>query len=691
MAHHTTHRTGRARRRTLVPVLALALALALSAPAGLTSPATAASLPDLVVAALAPASGSVARGSTLVVKDTTANVGRRRAAGSVTRFYLSKDTARGAGDRLLGSRKVSALAPGSRQKSSTRLTVPVGTPATGYHVLACADANRRVKEAKEGNNCRATRGLVSVTEPSDGQFPMDPDPLTVHSTLETDRAVTWTAYPFAVNEITATGSDGTTYTLVVPKDALVGAEDITMTPLATVSDLPLSGGLKAGVRLEPEGLLLLKPATLTITRPGGLGDLGQQTAFQFHHGGADFHLYPMAAPKAGDDQDTVRLSLTHFSTPGIGSGTAADRSAVQAHVPERTSAQYESVISEALRAERASVEQGNPPDPGVGRQVLDTLDQYFDDVVRDRLRAAEADATLASSATGEGLAWTRQVQLLGDADNPRVAETMDRIERIWRHALDYYWNKCTAQNDLASISMLMAIARWASLFGWTWQDEAFDKAKRCSNFEVRFDSLITSSYADPPGGISDTVGQGRWHLESSVEVPWTGSAFGPMHYTEFAFHQRITYLEESPGCPDRYVDTTGTTTEDGTMLASIQPELNPREIVPAGVPQPPPPPVARVFLALGTSQTASDRPEETYHEVSHQCTETVTDVIRTEWYDGFTRLHDSRSQLTVEVRADDQVGDLLLAKEWDSTAGDGSDANSATETTRLEVWHRPLT
>src|SRR5262249_25615728 len=64
--------------------------------------------------------------------------------------------------------------------------------------------------------------------------------------------------------LTATGDDGTVYTLVVAPNSIFFPTEITMTPLDHIDRFPFSRGLKGGVQLEPEGLILFNGATLTI-------------------------------------------------------------------------------------------------------------------------------------------------------------------------------------------------------------------------------------------------------------------------------------------------------------------------------------------------------------------------------------------------------------------------------------------
>jgi subtilase family serine protease len=115
--------------------------------------------PDLSVSALI-APSSAAAGSTIIVSDTTRNDGS--AAGpTTTRFYLSADATLGAGDVLLGSRAVPALGLSEVSTGSVALTIPSGTAAGTYYVIAQADGDAVIAELVETNNVK-TRS-ISVT------------------------------------------------------------------------------------------------------------------------------------------------------------------------------------------------------------------------------------------------------------------------------------------------------------------------------------------------------------------------------------------------------------------------------------------------------------------------------------------------------------------------------------------------
>ncbi len=116
--------------------------------------------PDLVVSALlAPATGGP--GSSIAVGNTIKNQGGGPAGASTVKFYLSTDGTFDAGDVLLGSRAVPALAAGAISVESTSLTVPAGTAIGTYVVIARADADGAVAEANEDNNT-ATSSSVAM-------------------------------------------------------------------------------------------------------------------------------------------------------------------------------------------------------------------------------------------------------------------------------------------------------------------------------------------------------------------------------------------------------------------------------------------------------------------------------------------------------------------------------------------------
>ena len=121
-------------------------------------------LPNLEVKDISKPPSSVQRGHSFSVTDTVQNSGSVSAAASTTRYYLSLDNSKGAGDiLLLGSRSVGILQASGASTGTVTVTVPAGTAPKTCHLFACADDTNLVKEPNEIDNCTTPNALVTVT------------------------------------------------------------------------------------------------------------------------------------------------------------------------------------------------------------------------------------------------------------------------------------------------------------------------------------------------------------------------------------------------------------------------------------------------------------------------------------------------------------------------------------------------
>ena len=110
--------------------------------------------PDLTVTVLnGPASARA--GTAIVMTDTTKNQGGGAAPGSSTSFYLSTNGTLDAGDVLLGTRVVGALAANASASGPATLPIPQTTAPGTYYVIAKADGSGDIAETVETNNTRA--------------------------------------------------------------------------------------------------------------------------------------------------------------------------------------------------------------------------------------------------------------------------------------------------------------------------------------------------------------------------------------------------------------------------------------------------------------------------------------------------------------------------------------------------------
>jgi subtilase family serine protease len=109
---------------------------------------------DLNIAGLS-ASSTASPGNSLVITDTTRNIGAGVAGSTETQFYLSLNATIDPSDILLGSRSVPSLAAGSSSAGPTSVTIPGDTPVGNWYIVAKADGEEVVTESLESNNTYA--------------------------------------------------------------------------------------------------------------------------------------------------------------------------------------------------------------------------------------------------------------------------------------------------------------------------------------------------------------------------------------------------------------------------------------------------------------------------------------------------------------------------------------------------------
>jgi len=201
---------------------------------------------DLIVAAVGNPPASAAPGKAFTITDTVKNQGGATAPVSTTRYYLSADATKNAGDTLLtGTRNVPGLAAGAQSAGTATVTVPLATAPGTYQLLACADDLQVVAEVNEANNCRAAAGAVVIGLPDLVETAVTNPPVAARP--GTSFAVTDTARN---QGILAAGASTTRYYLST--DALRSANDVLMT------------GTRAVPALAPGAI---STATTTVTIP----------------------------------------------------------------------------------------------------------------------------------------------------------------------------------------------------------------------------------------------------------------------------------------------------------------------------------------------------------------------------------------------------------------------------------------
>ncbi|NIM96418.1 MAG: hypothetical protein GTO18_22185 [Anaerolineales bacterium] len=360
------------------------------------------------------------------------------------------------------------------------------------------------------------------------------NPLHVQISLEEANA-TEEAIPIDGGTIETTAADGTHYTLTLPHNALLSEEIVTITPVEEVDGLPLSGGLVASLHIQPEGLRLFEPATLTV-EPAHMerSNQFQLIGFAYHGEGQEFHLYPIEV-----EEDAFTIRLMHFSGYGAGLGTPIDVEAQRSeHPPSSPEDQaYQDV------------------DPGAGEEAL-----YQQWLARWRsifglLVSAQSDENMVDIALFEFTTWRDIVR--GFGLEPRF---MGEIQQGWEalvsavtFAAHSAYASCVTKHDPTQIARILRWITWAQrnpeVLARLDINQIQEFARKCAQFELDFDSVI--DYKDPDGASAYShVRATHILIELSQETIHTDSRYlhlhgdGPLEYLEHS-----SFIpQDSDGC-----------------------------------------------------------------------------------------------------------------------------------------------
>jgi hypothetical protein len=194
-------------------------------------------------------------------------------------------------------------------------------------------------------------------------------------------------------------ANGVQYKLDIPAGALTEQTEIKLTAVKDIGGWPLDGALLAGVTMEPDGLQLLDPATLTITLARGLPS-GKLSAlgFAFTGTGQEFHLEPVLrqnpaasfVPQAGSVQS---VSLTQQGSSTI----------VQFHEELQGSG-----VGMGSADSAGSLVRNNPPTDGGAalyqKQAAAQAEQHDLSALLKTANQYDADASITASAVSLSIA-----------------------------------------------------------------------------------------------------------------------------------------------------------------------------------------------------------------------------------------------------------------------------------------------
>ena len=264
-------------------------------------------------------------------------------------------------------------------------------------------------------------------------------------TAESDASASGTVTFADGGSVSAEGSDGTTFELVFPAEAVARDTEITITPLADVEGVTAEPGVVHAVQLEPEGEMFFKFLRLTIV-PATEIPVEEQLMFDAAGDGSD----PGPALVDPTSEEIVIL-LDHFTVEGVARVTPQQRAVFLRKSAENSRTRLGRELAARVGAERERQLLGTAE--GAGPDISD-LNEAFEREVIDTLRqAAELSCDGLVTYLRTVIGHERGLQLLGlsEADeaaslqriNDAVSAMQARYEECEQEAIA----QCQADED----------------------------------------------------------------------------------------------------------------------------------------------------------------------------------------------------------------------------------------------------
>ncbi len=400
--------------------------------------------------------------------------------------------------------------------------------------------------------------LLPACTPGDGGAAAAPvdlgtveNPIRVVPTLDSGHAVTQTI-GFAGGTITATGADGTVFTLAVPADSLRQLTRITMTPVTHLQGLPFGNGSDVTVDLQPSGLVFDVPATLTI-EPATAIPPGERILYGYSDDRLSF-----AEPVM--DADGIAIAVSHFSGYGAARGLMGDVEAARKRVggsaEERITSEMRAIMQAARQAELR----------GESTNLASLLDPYFDQLQREvvipRIEAAGQSCAAGRAAIQTVGSYAHQRVLLGYEDE--AGDLVDELlETVAPKCMDEEYEMCVNEHIVHRIfPAYQAFSRQFSQRGID-NSPALGKMKvqveKCLHFDLEF--TLDTRFELDTRSINQSYLSYAESTELDAEVALSvddayvdmSNAFEPSSGPMESLKQ--VYRQKAPGCVPGTVST----------------------------------------------------------------------------------------------------------------------------------------
>lgn len=349
--------------------------------------------------------------------------------------------------------------------------------------------------------------------------------------------------PLEGGSITATGADGTHYTLEIPADALTSQTHISMTPLASIEGLPFRSEPALAVQLEPEGLVFNNFVTLTITPPEAI-PVDQQIVYSYQ--GKNLSL---ALPRP--DSSEIKILLLHFSGYGVAKGLLADIEPYRKRLGGDVEARLQSEVAYQLgRVRQQQLLGASDEDLDLSTTLKKLFDRYEREVVQPRVAAAGESCAAGRLAIQTVLGFERQKQLLGMDSEKGMTDLDSLIQTASSVCLKEEYELCASDHIIhRMIPVWLGFERQAQLLGAETGESPLSKeaallTEQCLRFDLEFYSSATFDAGEGDG--YESVVRARIPIRfNAQEMDFEGIA--PLVNESFEFHVKGCKVDSRRG------------------------------------------------------------------------------------------------------------------------------------------------
>lgn len=430
-----------------------------------------------------------------------------------------------------------------------RLSISASVPAGVYYVLVCVGGGHKRHCVASSRRTLILHGVQTGPKPGlpgTGTIIGVPGPGGERPTLgegtTLSEGVALPAPEAAVSQavgpgegiITATGPNGTKYTLAYDAKALVPGTQVTLVPLSGMSGV--AGSFAGGVLVEPEGLTFLHNAFLLVTPTGAIPARERETV-GFSGIGKAIHgvpFIPQESPIAlpvgtggGYALFRDRSGETAANRPAARSGGAVvQRLAPAAAGPGPDGPIFSGAMSSA---EGRAVAEGKLEEFSEGKgkayeEAAASSQEWYESIVNNLVPPGLESDEAGEVAIRELASWaTNGVAVLGDGKTVVIVETVvtkreysgmqklygptwqqDKVDSIIRqilgHAYDRVQEKCREGPDFSLIPKIIQRAHEAELAGNP--EPTWEELSSCEDVQFVLQSKMDDELLGVEGGAT---------------------------------------------------------------------------------------------------------------------------------------------------------------------------------------------